>query len=285
MAAVAAFVALLAAAATYYAFVLTAGGQRVDQTAHDGSQYGRSRLTQLARPVLEVVSVGFVVVVLLATITVALLRRRWLLTLQVAFVLGGANLATQLLKKFILPRPDLGVSGEFGIPTTNSLPSGHTTVAAAAMIAILLVVPRRLRGVTTIAGAAYVAATGVSTLIGGWHRPSDVVAAVLLTFACGALAVAAAPQSQRVAPPATLERGPAAAMGVGAGATGLAAVWALTTTWSAVGGNGGLDSAAQRAELGRTTLLTAYAGGALGVIATTCLCAAVLVLLLPRNET
>src|SRR5699024_5623195 len=158
LAGVAALFALAGMAATYYVFVLTAAGQRVDQTAYEGSHLGRSRLTQLARPVLEVVSVGFVAAVLIATIIVALLRRRWLLTLQVVLVLGGANLATQLLKKAVLPRPDLGVMGEFGVPTANSLPSGHTTVAAAAMIAVLLVVPRRIRGIVTLGGAAYVAA-------------------------------------------------------------------------------------------------------------------------------
>lgn len=288
-AALAALAGFAAAGLTYYVFVLTAAGQRVDQTAHDGSEFGRGRLTQLARPVLEVVSVGFIVAVLAATITVAFLRRRWRLTLQVAIVLGGANLATQILKKVLLPRPDLGVRGEFGIPADNSLPSGHTTVAAAAMIAVLLVVPRRMRGAVAIGGVAYVAATGVSTLIGGWHRPSDVVAAVFLTFAVGALAIALVPEPQPVwsgemARDGVGERGPAAALALGAALAGLASAWALVSTWSSVAGDVGFDTAAERAELGRTVLLTAYAGGALAVIAATCACAAFLLLLLPRGE-
>lgn len=281
--------------ATYGIFVLTAGGQRVDQTAFDGSHLGRTRLWSLAHSVLEVVSVGFVVAVLVATVAIALVRRRWLVTLQVAVVLAGANLCTQVLKKFLLARPDLGVDGEFGIPPANTLPSGHTTVAAAATIAVVLVVPRRWRAGVALLGALYVAATGVSTLVGGWHRPSDVVAALFVTLAVVGLAIALIPEAEpmwpaRAATPGRVGRlGPSertvvGLLGLGAVGTGGLAALALSRTWSRVGSSPVYDDLVTHTELGRRALLTAYGGGALGVVAVTCAAFALLVILLPRTR-
>ena len=56
--------------------------------------------------------------------------------------------------------------------------------------ALLLVVPPRVRPWAAVLGAGYTTATGVSTLIGQWHRPSDVVAGVLVVLAWTAIACA-----------------------------------------------------------------------------------------------
>src|SRR6185503_6696111 len=98
----------------------------------------------------------------------------------------GANLTTQVLKNAVFVRPDLGVEASYG----NTLPSGHTTAAASVAAALLLVVPPRVRPWAAVLGAGYTTATGVSTLIGQWHRPSDVVAAVLVVLAWTAIACA-----------------------------------------------------------------------------------------------
>ena len=132
------------------------------------------------------VSVGFIVGVLLAAMVIAALRRRPSLAVQVAVLMIGANLTTQVLKKWVLYRPDLGVEADYG----NTLPSGHTTAAASVSAALLLVVPPRVRPWAAVLGAGYTTATGISTLIGQWHRPSDVVAAVLVVLAWTAIACA-----------------------------------------------------------------------------------------------
>ena len=76
-------------------------------------------------------------------------------------------------------------------PTTATpCPSGHTTAAASVSAALLLVVPPRARPWAAVLGAGYTTATGISTLIGQWHRPSDVVAAVLVVLAWTAIACA-----------------------------------------------------------------------------------------------
>jgi membrane-associated phospholipid phosphatase len=167
-------------------FVATRTGQVIEDYAYDGALTGRTRLWTVAEPVLGVVSVSFVVLGTLAAILVALVRRRWLLAVQALVLVGGANLTTQVLKKIVLERPVF----DSEMWWTNSLPSGHTTVAASVSVALLLAVPRLARPWVALFGAGYTAATGISTLVGQWHRPSDVVAAVLVVLFWGALACA-----------------------------------------------------------------------------------------------
>ncbi|WP_246783877.1 phosphatase PAP2 family protein [Cellulomonas persica] len=243
-------------------FVRTENGQQVDAAAVEGAAYGQTELWRVAERVLDVVSVGAVAVVLLVAIGIAVLRRRWELAVQVAVVMGGANLTTQALKYGVLSRP------EHGIPIgsqANSLPSGHTTAATSIAVVLLLVVPARMRPLVATVGAAYAAATGVSTLVGQWHRPSDVVAAVLVvlgwtaaTCAITALWPARLAEDALDGPPPTprtLRGALVVLVAVGAAAAVVAAV-ALSRTFAAV------PSVGTREEL-----LTAYAGGVAGTVA------------------
>lgn len=250
---------------TWRVFVATAEGQRVDQAAMDGAQFGRTRLWQIAEPVLEVVSIPALGLVLVAAMTLAVLRRRWMLALQIAVLVVGANLSTQLLKYLVLDRPDLGVT--YHLP--NALPSGHTTAAASVAVAAILVVPPRVRPYATVVGAAYAGLTGVSTLIGQWHRPSDVVAGLLVVLAWCGVATALSALGRRsearvrdgAGEPARRFPTPTLVVVV---AGYLVTLLAGAAAWSAMvetRNAGSLD--------GRTELLTAYVGGALGVLATT----------------
>lgn len=231
----------------------TVTGRLVDDAAFRGALYGRSRLWQLAEPVLDVVSVPFVVAVALTAVLLALLRRRYTLAIQVAVLMAGANITTQLLKR-VLDRPDLGLHDR----TVNSLPSGHTTVAASTSAALVLVVPRRWRGWAAVLGAVYTTATGVSTLVGRWHRPSDVVAAVLVVLAWSGLVVGLA---RGGAGRAGRVRATSALL-VGAGIV-LAAASALAYRRTV--------HAVETGPLGRPELLLAYGGGAVVIAAAACL--------------
>src|SRR5690554_152350 len=272
-----ALVGALAVWLTWRVFVTTAEGQRVDQAAMDGAQFGRNRLWQIAEPLLEIVSIPALAVVVLVAMTMAVLRRRWMLALQVAVLVVGANITTQLLKNALFYYPDLDVTYFH----RNSLPSGHTTAAASVAAAAVLVVPPRARPWVAALGAAYAGATGVSTLVGQWHRPSDVVAAMFVVLAWSGIAIALSALGTRSAPrpgreprpgrqprPDRLEgttarrfSTPAVVVVVGgyllAGLAGAGAFTALEETRRA----SSLE--------GRTELLTAYAGGALGVLAAT----------------
>lgn len=166
-------------------FVDTQRGQLLDNTAFRGSEIGRSTLWTAAQPVLDIVSVSFVVVVVGIATVMALIRGRWLRVIQIAVLVGGANVTTQVLKHEVFERPFLSDAvGTAG----NSLPSGHTTVAASVAAVLLIAVPAWLRPVTAVGGAAYTALTGVSTMVGGWHRPSDVVAAIAVVVAWAGIA-------------------------------------------------------------------------------------------------
>ncbi|MEJ5914053.1 phosphatase PAP2 family protein [Pseudokineococcus sp. 1T1Z-3] len=243
-------------AGTYLAFVRTGPGQVVDEVAFAGSARGRDLLDDSATSVLSVVSEGTLVLGVVAVVVLAVLRRRLALAVAAVVLVGGANASTQLLKHVLLERPDLGLG------SANSLPSGHTTVAASLAVALLLVVPAAVRGPVAILGAAYTAATGVSTLVAGWHRPSDVVAAVLVTAVWTGLVVAGL--RARGGPLAGSGARAWAALLVGAGSVVAAGgVLALVAAGLAIDAAGTVVvwSAAQDAS--RPVQLLSYAGGVL----------------------
>lgn len=268
VAGVVAVLAFLGVWLTWRFFVGTPTGQRVDELAYLGATHGQNRLWRVAEPVLDVVSVAFVVAGVGAAVLVAVLRRRWVLAAQVVALVGGANVTTQVLKHGVLDRPELlpGWTGE------NTLPSGHTTVAGSVAVALLLVTPRAWRPVVAVLGAAYTGMTGVSTLVGQWHRPSDVVAAVLVVLGWGALVCALTPASSLDVPrPGASPRTP--------GSHVVAALLLLAAVAGAVVAVGTLVGLARTGSPVVGPLasdVTAYAAGALGVLAVTAAAFAVL---------
>lgn len=174
----------------YLFFVRTHDGQVVDQLAYDGADYGWRTVTPFTRRLLDALPAVSGVIGLVLTMVVALVRRS-LLSLVVAVGAAAAAAATtQILKYGVLDRPDFGVEGF----SDNSFPSGHTTVAAASALAVFLVSSPRARPAVGAWGTAFTVLAGVSTLANQWHRPSDVIAALLVVafWGCVAGAVLAA---------------------------------------------------------------------------------------------
>lgn len=150
-------------------------GQAWDDAAMHAVMAGRdTRLTVLS--LLGYVGIGALVAVVAACAVVSVLRGRIALAVGAVVVIAGSNVTTQLLKHSLLDRPDLGLG------TLNSLPSGHTTVVASAVGASLLVAPRAWRPVVALGGGFATTVTGASTIVAGWHRPSDVVAALAVAL-------------------------------------------------------------------------------------------------------
>jgi membrane-associated phospholipid phosphatase len=260
--AVAAFGAWL----TWRTFVSTRTGQLVEAAALEGAEYGQTRLWEIAEPVLEVVSLSFVVVGAAVAVIIALLQRRFAGAVQAVALVIGANLATQVLKRGFFDRPDLG--GDVG---ANTLPSGHTTVAASFAAALVLVAPRALRPWLAILGAGYTAATGVSTLIGQWHRPSDAISAVLVVLAWSCLVCALGPTWRR--DPAR----PVRAVGTAPAAAVLLTGGLLTGFPAGIG----LADAYQAARAGEELRdVATYVGGAFGVAAVSAVAFMLLLLVL-----
>ena len=90
-------------------------------------------------------------------------------------------LASQVLKA-VLDRPSL-----LDATGLNSFPSGHVAAIAGLAAALALAVPCVLRRLTVVLALPVVAVVGVATVVLEWHRPSDVIASVLIAVALAGL--------------------------------------------------------------------------------------------------
>ncbi|WP_372593133.1 phosphatase PAP2 family protein [Actinotalea sp.] len=257
-------VAVLSAAAIWVVWRLaidTATLRYVDVLSIDGAQYERegsgwgAQTWAIAEPVVTIVSRKFMLAVLVVACGLALYRRRLALAVQLVVLVGGANLTSQFLKS-TLPRPDVAL----GDSLYNSWPSGHTTVAASLSAALVLAVPRRYRPAAVVVGLAYTIVTGIGTILGSWHRPSDVIAGVLIVLAWTGVVTAL----DGTLEPGRVVRTAATTVTLLVGAaiaTGAAAWVALDATYAL-----GLIEFPSRAQL-----IVAFGGGALAVVSVTCL--------------
>lgn len=240
----------------WWGFVTTHHGQSLEALALEGSHIGAWRVDAQADRLLATVSVPMVAAIILAVLTIGAVRGRWLAGLAAAAAVGGANVTTQVLKYRVFERDDLLNLG--GWNGTNTLPSGHTTVAAAALVGLILVVPPSLRSLTTVVGTVAVCAYGLATLVNQWHRPADVVAAVLVACGWGYLAVAAIRLAERTGKLRDVRHSPGAAsvLLVALGICGVTlAIAAGYLVWDGNPGSGD-----------RMTGLIAYAGGVSALI-------------------
>ncbi|MDQ0819804.1 membrane-associated phospholipid phosphatase [Arthrobacter sp. V4I6] len=170
---------LAALAATYFFFVRTATGQFIDESALVEAVEIHGTAGKAANKLLDWLPAASVLIATVVILLVTILRRRWSAAGIAVAACVGANVATQILKDLVPVRPYRGIETlEF-----NSLPSGHTTLAASAAAAVFLVVSPRWRPLVGFLGGSFAVATGVSTLINQWHRPADVVAAFLVVAA------------------------------------------------------------------------------------------------------
>lgn len=175
LAAVVAVAAILALGALVGAALTSSAGQLVDDAAMNAvTASNTTEVTLLSG--LGRVSLGAILTVAVGCVAIAILRRRFALAVGAIAIIGGSNVTTQVLKD-VLDRPNLGLG------VHNSLPSGHTTVVVSAVAALLLVLPAVMRPVMAVIGAAAIGLTGLSTVVAGWHRPADVIAALLVVLA------------------------------------------------------------------------------------------------------
>ena len=154
----------------------------IDTIALTGNSIGQRRVGIITDTVLNTMSVVSIAAAIAAVVFIALLRGRVGLALVALLLIAGANLTTQVLKAGLY-RPMYGVD-----QVGNSFPSGHTTAAAAVAVALVFVLPSRVRGIGAVLGAAFAGLVGVATLSAGGHRPSDAIAAMLVVggWACAA---------------------------------------------------------------------------------------------------
>ncbi|WP_314851654.1 phosphatase PAP2 family protein [Rothia mucilaginosa] len=158
-------------------FIYTMTGQQVDEQAYTeyANQFKSYRGPTLTA--LDSLPTVVGVIAVLGLVAVLIWKHRFLPSLIGVLVGAAAVTSTYLLKHYLIVKPDLGVQEAL----SNSAPSGHTTFAAAAGAALFLAAPRLLRPTVALCAALATCLTGASTIINGWHRPADVVTAILVT--------------------------------------------------------------------------------------------------------
>ncbi|WP_250037918.1 phosphatase PAP2 family protein [Paractinoplanes maris] len=178
-----AVLATLAVVALYQVAVRSTLGQQIDTIVMRGADVHHPQVVGVLERTLNGTSLISLVLVCVFAAVFGALRRRLDLAIGATLLVIGANATTQLLKTQ-LPRPDLDGAG-----MSNSFPSGHTTAAASVAFAVILVLPQALRGMVALVGFGYVTVIAVATVWAEWHRPSDTVAALMVSLAWGAFAV------------------------------------------------------------------------------------------------
>ena len=180
---------LAAAAGVWWLGVRTMEGQSYEDMVW--SKFDAA-LPGWLEPVVHVFTISTVVIVTSAimsiiALAVLIVRKRWLLIAQLA-VFGGICFAAAELLKPLLPRPYL-INLESN--PNNSAPSGHVILAAAAGMILLCAVPRVCRALVAVIGWLYAVLVGLSVIAGQWHRPTDVIMALLIVGGVAMITLAA----------------------------------------------------------------------------------------------
>jgi membrane-associated phospholipid phosphatase len=180
---------VVALGVVYFLSVHTVRGRRLDDASLRGAIAVRPLVDDTVERILDVVSVASLLAAVAVVAAIALVRLARFEGLVAVGILAGSNVTTWLLKNVLLDRPDFGLD-EIAPATLNSLPSGHATAAFSAVAALLVVTWRSWREVIATVGAGYAALTGVATMMAGWHRAADSVAAFLVVGAWAAVGAA-----------------------------------------------------------------------------------------------
>lgn len=122
---------------------------------------------------------------------------RWHDVAGAAVIVVVSFALTTVLRLYLIDRPNLG---DLGYPE-NTLPSGHVSAAAGLAIAAVLLWPAATRRLAALGAGVVIAVACLASVVGYAHRPSDVVASVLLVgaVACATTALPR-PGSSRVHP-------------------------------------------------------------------------------------
>ncbi|MGW2104620.1 phosphatase PAP2 family protein [Streptomyces olivaceoviridis] len=191
--------AALLLAGVYGAFVRTATGQRWENAVLAGRREDETlAAARAANRLLDHITLSSLGAAVAVLLLIGLARRRFALTVVAVGTVGVSLLLAEVLKRYVLPRPDLVNAPERLLG--NSFPSGHTTIAMSVLFGLTLVVPYRWRGVAVGVCALWATFIGAYTVAAGWHRPSDTIGADLLVLAVACALTALLARSGRVRP-------------------------------------------------------------------------------------
>lgn len=161
---------LIVGAGAYIFGVLSSTGQWVEDSLLSAAEFNTSPPAPLSLVSPFAIAVALITVGLVALWVHGIAR-----TITVTLVPAVVIVASQLLKSEVLGRPEL-----LTFAAENSFPSGHMTVFATVVAAAIFAVPRRIRAIIAVGGAALLGVVSWQLLGYGWHRPSDVLGALAL---------------------------------------------------------------------------------------------------------
>ncbi|GAA4528859.1 phosphatase PAP2 family protein [Amycolatopsis samaneae] len=193
---------VLGFAAVYFGFVWTRRGQAFEFAVLQRAPVATPSVAR-ATFWLDHVDEYSVGAVLLLVVLAGLLRRRPALAATGAAVILVTAALDRVLARWVLVRPTLV---DDPANPDNSFPSGHVAMATAALLALLLVVPRAWRGVTALLGAVPVLGVAEMTMTLSWHRLSDTVGGNLLALGVACLGAAVLARRSEDPAPASRER-------------------------------------------------------------------------------
>ena len=181
-------------AVTYAIGVLTVTGQSAEEAILVSTRFTHDQ------PLLNLVTVPNLLIACVVVAALGLTRRRLSAAIVGVAIIGVSSVLAQVLKHGLLDRPALVSIGD------NTFPSGHMTAFAAVTFAMLLVVPARIRTGVAVVGVLVLSVVGTLLLRLGWHRPSDVLGAILLVTCVSALAQLGVAREQSASTPPFGER-------------------------------------------------------------------------------
>jgi membrane-associated phospholipid phosphatase len=175
----------------YFVLIGTPIGHRLDNAGFTGRLSLSRGLANAFTNLLEIVSKKGLLFAAALLLGIAAVRRILDVGIITVIALGSSIVGAEVLKA-VLPRNAL-VPWDSWISLglqDNSYPSGHTTVAASLVLALLLVSPARFRPFLVVGGGLLSAAFATGVLAAGWHRPSDALGALAWSGFCVSVAAA-----------------------------------------------------------------------------------------------
>ncbi len=164
----------------YLGFVQTASGQLIDVALREVTGRHWHPLPELD-PENRWIAVWIMAPPAGALAALTIPQRDWLTAGIAVATVVASNITTQVVKHGWLERPEL----IDGAGSSNALPSGHTTMAAASAVAVFLAAGSRWRPAAGVLAAVWGAGWGAYIYLESWHRPSDMIAAYLVVAGWG----------------------------------------------------------------------------------------------------
>lgn len=245
-------------AVVYVTAVLTPGGQSFEDAALSGALQARPEAVEDADLTLNTITVTTLAIWVAVLGTVGLVRGGIRMGVVVAgIVVVGLGVA-ELLKRYVLVRPDL-----LGEAAHNSFPSGHTTIAMTLVVATLVVTPWRWRTPAMLVVMTLFVGFGSLTITARWHRLSDTLGGDLIALTWGSVAAVVLLRMNAVRVAAGRPRRLRVVVVAGAAALALLAIVAGTIIAIAYAGQGpGSGTPVDIREWNAYLAAQAYAGAA-----------------------